>query len=121
MKAESVREQDRVGVFSDGGRHRQGRTRLRAEERSHWKGLESPSPAVHCTSALCSSTVLCARRMQSLSWVMHNYTLKSPIGRHSTTPQINQRDRHLYRGLAFGTKGPLPWAGGELTPTFSTV
>ena len=41
MKAESVREQDRVGVFSDGGRHRQGRTRLRAEERSHWKGLES--------------------------------------------------------------------------------
>lgn len=39
--------------------------------------------------------------------------------RHYTPKQ--QRDRHLYRGLAFGTKGPLPWAGGELTLTFSTV
>ena len=35
-----------------------GRTRLRVE-RSHWKGLESPSTAVHRTSALGSSTVLC--------------------------------------------------------------
>ena len=49
-----------------------GSVRLRVNERDLWKGLERPSPGVHCTSALCSSAMLCTWKIQSLSWVMHN-------------------------------------------------